>query len=136
MIELYYFDNGRLIRWIDQDNVVHDNETDNKTYTERGEKYLNLAEEYREELGSIRLNMPAHAIKERCAVIMKIISGAAVSSCLRTIRVRAMSAPGISTRESCLCWLFSMEWGARAAARWPLIWLRSPVENFIRGTGR
>lgn len=51
MIELYYFDNGRLIRWIDQDNVVHDNETDNKTYTERGEKYLNLAEEYREELG-------------------------------------------------------------------------------------
>ena len=51
VIELYYFDNGRLIRWIDQDNVVHDNETDNKTYTERGEKYLNLAEEYREELG-------------------------------------------------------------------------------------
>lgn len=51
VIELYYFDNGRLIRWIDKDNVVHDNETDNKTYTERGEKYLNLAEEYREELG-------------------------------------------------------------------------------------
>lgn len=51
VVELYYFDNSRLIRWIDQDNVVHDNETDNKTYTERGEKYLNLAEEYREELG-------------------------------------------------------------------------------------
>ena len=51
VVELYYFDNSRLIRWIDQNNVVHDNETDNKTYTERGEKYLNLAEEYREELG-------------------------------------------------------------------------------------
>ena len=35
VVELYYFDNSRLIRWIDQDNVVHDNETDNKTYTER-----------------------------------------------------------------------------------------------------
>ena len=56
VIELYYFDNGRLIRWIDQDNVVHDNETDNKTYTERGEKYLNLEEEYREELGGVRVS--------------------------------------------------------------------------------
>ena len=51
MVELYYFDDNRLIRWIDRDNVVHDNETDNETYNEQEEKYLSLANGYREELG-------------------------------------------------------------------------------------
>lgn len=37
--EYYYYDNGKLIRWIDSDGKAHDNETDNKEYTARGEKY-------------------------------------------------------------------------------------------------
>lgn len=51
MVELYYFDDNRLIRWIDRNNVVHDNETNDETYNEREEKYLTLANGYREELG-------------------------------------------------------------------------------------
>lgn len=42
--ELYYYDdNGRLIRWIDEDEVCHDNETDNKEYQKRGNKYMEKA---------------------------------------------------------------------------------------------
>ena len=37
--EYYYYDNGKLIRWIDSDGKAHDNETDNEEYTARGEKY-------------------------------------------------------------------------------------------------
>lgn len=37
--EYYYYDNGKLIRWIDSEGKVHDNETDNEEYTARGERY-------------------------------------------------------------------------------------------------
>ena len=37
--EYYYYDDGKLIRWIDSDGKAHDNETDNEEYTARGEKY-------------------------------------------------------------------------------------------------
>lgn len=40
--ELYYYNKeGRMIRWIDQDGVCHDNEHDNPEYVEREEKYWN-----------------------------------------------------------------------------------------------
>ena len=39
--EYYYYDDGKLIRWIDSDGKAHDNETDNEDYTTRGEKYWN-----------------------------------------------------------------------------------------------
>ena len=39
--EYYYYDDGKLIRWIDSDEKAHDNETDNEEYTARGEKYWN-----------------------------------------------------------------------------------------------
>lgn len=41
MSEYYYYDDGKLIRWIDSDGKAHDNETDNEEYTTRGEKYWN-----------------------------------------------------------------------------------------------
>lgn len=37
--EYYYYDDGKLIRWIDSDGKAHDNEADNEEYTARGEKY-------------------------------------------------------------------------------------------------
>ena len=37
--EYYYYDNGKLIRWIDSEGKVHDNETDNEEYTAREERY-------------------------------------------------------------------------------------------------
>lgn len=37
--EYYYYDNGKLIRWIDSEGKVHDNERDNEEYTARGERY-------------------------------------------------------------------------------------------------
>ncbi|HIZ22702.1 MAG TPA: serine/threonine protein kinase [Candidatus Blautia faecigallinarum] len=43
--QLYYYVDGKLIRWIDENKVCHDNETDNSEYTERGERYWNKAEE-------------------------------------------------------------------------------------------
>ena len=44
--ELYYYDDdGDLIRWIDADEVCHDNETDNKEFVKRGEKYWEKAAE-------------------------------------------------------------------------------------------
>lgn len=39
--EYYYYDDGKLIRWIDSDGKAHDNEIDNEEYTTRGEKYWN-----------------------------------------------------------------------------------------------
>ena len=46
-IDRYYYDDGKLVRWIDR---CHDNETNNDEYVSRGEKYLNRAEEYKNEL--------------------------------------------------------------------------------------
>lgn len=38
--ELYYYNKqGKMIRWIDENNLCHDNETDNPEYVERAEKY-------------------------------------------------------------------------------------------------
>ena len=37
--EMYYYRDGILIRWIDVDGNVHDNEQDNEEYIERGDKY-------------------------------------------------------------------------------------------------
>lgn len=48
--DLYYYDDGELIRWIDNDNICHDNEKDNNEYIEREEKYWNNAEGYQLEL--------------------------------------------------------------------------------------
>lgn len=48
-IDRYYYD-GKLVRWIDENNRCHDNETNNDEYVSRGEKYLNRAEEYKNEL--------------------------------------------------------------------------------------
>ena len=50
-VNLYYYDDGSLIRWIDDENVCHDNETDNEEYVSLGEKYWNQAVEFEEELG-------------------------------------------------------------------------------------
>jgi serine/threonine-protein kinase len=36
---LYYFNNGKMIRWIDEAGKVHDGETENPEYVERAEKY-------------------------------------------------------------------------------------------------
>ena len=49
-IDRYYYDEGKLVRWIDENNRCHDNETNNDEYVSRGEKYLNRAEEYKNEL--------------------------------------------------------------------------------------
>lgn len=48
-IDRYYYD-GKLVRWIDENNRCHDNETNNDEYVSKGEKYLNRAEEYKNEL--------------------------------------------------------------------------------------
>ena len=37
--ELYYYQDGNLIRWIDSEGACHDNETDNSEYNERGDRY-------------------------------------------------------------------------------------------------
>ncbi len=37
--EMYYYRDGILIRWIDLDGNVHDNEQENEEYIERGDKY-------------------------------------------------------------------------------------------------
>ena len=39
-----------LIRWIDDKNRCHDNETDSEEYVTRGEKYWDRAEEYKAQL--------------------------------------------------------------------------------------
>lgn len=37
--DLYYYKGGELIRWIDKQGICHDDETDNKEYVERGNRY-------------------------------------------------------------------------------------------------
>ena len=49
-VDLYYYDEGELIRWIDENNICHDNETDNHEYLQREEKYLDNAEKFAMEL--------------------------------------------------------------------------------------
>ena len=49
-IDRYYYEDGKLIRWIDDKNRCHDNETDSKEYVTRGEKYWDRAEEYKAQL--------------------------------------------------------------------------------------
>ena len=49
-VDRYYYDEGKLVRWIDETNRCHDNETDNDEYKSRGEKYRNFAEEYKNQL--------------------------------------------------------------------------------------
>lgn len=43
--QIYYYVDGKLIRWIDENKRCHDNETDNSEYVERGERYWNKAQE-------------------------------------------------------------------------------------------
>lgn len=43
--QIYYYVDGELIRWIDENKLCHDNETDNSEYVERGERYWNNAQE-------------------------------------------------------------------------------------------
>ena len=49
-VNLYYYDEGDLIRWIDENNVCHDNETNSHEYLQREEKYLDNAEKFAMEL--------------------------------------------------------------------------------------
>ena len=49
-IDRYYYDDGKLIRWIDDKNRCHDNETDSEEYVTRGEKYWDYADEYKTQL--------------------------------------------------------------------------------------
>lgn len=51
-VDLYYYEDGELIRWIDENNRCHDNETGNDEYVERGKKYYELAEKYKNELNA------------------------------------------------------------------------------------
>ena len=61
---LYYYDDGKLIRWIDENNICHDGETDNEEYNERGEKYWNLAEQYERELNVGNMSEAADGMQE------------------------------------------------------------------------
>lgn len=45
----YYYKRGKLIRWIDTDETVHDKENDSTEYTKRGEKYWKNALEQLDE---------------------------------------------------------------------------------------
>ncbi len=49
-IDRYYYEDGKLIRWIDDKNRCHDNETDSEEYVTRGEKYWDYADEYKTQL--------------------------------------------------------------------------------------
>lgn len=49
-INLYYYNDGEMIRWIDENNVCHDGETDNHEYRQREQKYWYNAEKYEMEL--------------------------------------------------------------------------------------
>lgn len=46
-VNLYYYKNGELIRWIDENNFYHDKETDNEEYQNRGQKYWDQATVYK-----------------------------------------------------------------------------------------
>ena len=49
-IDINYYEDGKLIRWIDDKNRCHDNETDSEEYVTRGEKYWDYADEYKTQL--------------------------------------------------------------------------------------
>lgn len=49
-IDRYYYEDGKLIRWIDDKNRCHDNEIDSEEYVTRGEKYWDYADEYKTQL--------------------------------------------------------------------------------------
>lgn len=49
-IDRYYYEDGKLIRWIDDKNRCHDNKTDSEEYVTRGEKYWDYADEYKTQL--------------------------------------------------------------------------------------
>lgn len=49
-IDRYYYEDGKLIRWNDDKNRCHDNETDSEEYVTRGEKYWDYADEYKTQL--------------------------------------------------------------------------------------
>lgn len=49
-VELYYYDEGELIRWIDDRNVCHDGESDNHEYQQREKKYWDKAEAFQTEM--------------------------------------------------------------------------------------
>ena len=49
-IDRDYYEDGKLIRWIDDKNRCHDNETDSEEYVTRGEKYWDYADEYKTQL--------------------------------------------------------------------------------------
>lgn len=49
-IDRYYYEDGKLIRWIDDKNRCHDNEADSEEYVTRGEKYWDYADEYKTQL--------------------------------------------------------------------------------------
>lgn len=49
-IDRYYYEDGKLILWIDDKNRCHDNETDSEEYVTRGEKYWDYADEYKTQL--------------------------------------------------------------------------------------
>ena len=49
-INRYYYEDGELVRWVDENNRCHDNETDNDEFVSNGEKYMKLAQKYEDEL--------------------------------------------------------------------------------------
>lgn len=46
-VDRYYYKNGSLIRWIDENNRCHDGEKDNEEYVNRGSKYWDQAVVYK-----------------------------------------------------------------------------------------
>lgn len=46
-VNLYYYKDGELIRWIDENNYYHDGETENEEYRNRGQKYWDQAVVYK-----------------------------------------------------------------------------------------
>lgn len=60
-IDRYYYDSEKLVRWIDENNRCHDNETDSEEFVKRGDKYLKLAEAYEAELNLSNTNTSEEA---------------------------------------------------------------------------
>lgn len=46
-VYLYYYKDGSLIRWIDENNICHDYETDDEEFVNRGRKYWDQAVVYK-----------------------------------------------------------------------------------------
>lgn len=49
----YYYKDGKLIRWIDESNICHDYENNNKEYVTLGEEYFKRSVEYTEEFAKV-----------------------------------------------------------------------------------